>query len=184
MIWHKVQTQSYQRPKQVTTSIEIGNCGEGTYTEPKLRWKIERAPNSIETDSYMKVDLFDIVAVEKAGVMNFHSYPFAIPSNSFFVSLSSGGSVLFEAKNPQEQQRIIRGLSQVVSRLTYNLIAGDIDICWDLFACSDNLQTEEIASENLTVEELDLWFISKAMNDVTHKLVDKSALQAKGVDEV
>ena len=194
LTWHQAQTsQYYQKPKQVTTSIELGKCGhDDSFAEPKLVSKYKRnemdpsSPSSLQRNptECMKIDLFDIVSIEKAGVMNFHSYPFAIPGNSFFISLNTGDAILLEAKNPQEQQRIMMGLSQVIARLTYNLIAGDIDVCWDLFACADQLTSEDISPESLTVEELDLWFISKAMNDVTHRLVEKSTLQAKCEDEV
>lgn len=200
LTWHKAQAaQYYERPKQVTTSIELGKCKNGSFAEPKLSWEVgsTSGDNSSVTSSSLtsstqgkdihQVDLFDIISVEKAGAMNFHSYPFAIPSNSFFVALSNGSTILMEAKNPMEQQRIIAGLSQMMARLTYNLIAGDIDVCWDLFACSDsvaNMEAENISPENLTVEELDLWFISKAMNDVTHRLVEKSMIQVTEEDEV
>lgn len=198
LTWHKAQAaQYYERPKQVTASLELGKVVNGAFAEPKLSWQVDPDANSSiisggtstdasssnHMDNLHQVELFDIVSFEKAGAMNFHSYPFAIPSNSFFISLSNGSSILMEAKDPDEQLRIISGMSKMMSRLSYNLIAGDIDVCWDLFACSDCMDADNISPENLTVEELDLWFISKAMNDVTHRLVEKSTNLATSSSE-
>lgn len=209
LTWHKEQsTQFYEKPKTVIACIELGRCVSSnahhnthtsTFAEPKFVWDAQddiinlsesfensrNNNNDDESSKIHKIDLFDIISIEKAGIMNFHSYPFAIPGNSFFVTLSDGSSFLFEAKDSEEQHRIISGLHRLISRFTYNLIAGEIDVCWDLFACSgESLEMDDISPESLTVEELDLWFISKAMNDVTHLLFEKSCNQVMDEDEV
>lgn len=169
LTWHQAQTsQYYQRPKSLNVTLTLDS----------------QTPKFLLTSSNnFTLDLFDILSFEHAQDVNFHSYPFAIPSNSFFVSVSQDRKMLLEAKDPNEKQRIVYGLEQLIAKLSHDLIAGEIDLCWDL--CSNHPpKEEEVCPDFFTKEEMELWFVSQVMNDVTHRLVQKSTLQAQRVEEV
>ena len=162
----------YMRPTSVRAFIRLEDpTGESLRMDPCLLWDViveskasGAAPATSDSETTRgSIGLFDISSVEKAGLMNLSSYPFAIPGNSFFVTLNNGGVILFEAKDEVEQKRFIQGLRWVVARLAFNLIVGNSRICAELLNYG--------GEEDSAVEPDDE---TRTMDDVTNHLVDKS----------
>ena len=145
-----------------------------TNPDPKLE-------NMQQNENLMSLNLLDIISMEQASDVNYHSYPFAIPASSFFLCRSNGPRILLEAKNVHESDRIRNGISGMMAQWTYYLISGDKRGCASLWEMEDEEGEEKEEEEG---EMNDLWNMSRAMNDVTHLLVEKSTLQAQRVEEV
>mmetsp|Transcript_38771 Transcript_38771/g.79227 ORF Transcript_38771/g.79227 Transcript_38771/m.79227 type:complete len:724 (-) Transcript_38771:205-2376(-) len=172
LIWHKVQDSNmYMRPTSIRAFISLEDAAdESSHMDPCLLWDIivkDSSTTGVATSggepTRGSIGLFDISSVEKAGLMNLSSYPFAIPGNSFFVTLNNGGVILFEAKDEIEQKKFIQGLRWIVARLAFNLIVGNSRICTELLNYG--------GGEDNTVDAEDE---TRTMDDVTNHLVDKS----------
>lgn len=185
LLWHKEQdAQCYTKPTAIKMFMMLGAVDNtDTFQGPRLVWDIvegnalevtelKGAPTEIGSGS---IDLFDIHSVEKAGIMNLHSYPFALPGNSFSVSMNNRDVYLFEAANENEQRRIIHGLQWVVARLAFNLIIGNRDVCCELLTFAGMNDRGGNTSPLIGVNER---LASKAMNDVTNHLVTKTISRA------
>lgn len=118
------------------------------------------------------IDLFDIRSLEKASPLQLQAYPFAIPGRSIVVRCTSDKEMVFEAPNEAEALRFIHGMRWVVARLAFNLIIGNLDVCCELLNVAKGTEERKYPS---SLQEEALW--AKAMNEVTHKLVEKSVFQ-------
>eukprot|EP01082_Thalassiosira_pseudonana_P012709 g11199.t1 g11199 contig5:351146-353860(+) len=85
-----------------------------TFSSPGL------LPNPIDS-----ICLFDIQSMRKPTKFELDSYPQAIAGNSFFLSTNNGTSLLFEAINDVQIDRVTTGLKGVVSKLVRDIITGD-----------------------------------------------------------
>jgi hypothetical protein len=85
-----------------------------TFSSPGL------LPNPIDS-----ICLFDIQSMRKPTIFELDSYPQAIAGNSFFLSTNNGTSLLFEAINDVQIDRVTTGLKGVVSKLVRDIITGD-----------------------------------------------------------
>jgi len=140
-----------------------------SFVVPSLVWKVSehiQTPNNPKFDNTTgsaetsgSISLFDIRSVEKASAMDLNSHHCEVPDNSFFVSLTGGGTFLFEAKSHMEQAILIQGLQELVAQLTLDLIIGHTTLCSQL------LGTMEVDESNKTE-------VADTMNDMTNNLVD------------
>jgi len=151
----------------VVGHLNLGSPTDGVYGGPRLVWmKQDGSEGGF-------IDLFDIQSMETASLDMLADYQFAIPDNTFFVVLNNGKHVVFEASSDTEAKRFIHGLRWVVARLSFNLVVGNPLVSCELLS----VQGKTSASPQTPMEEA-LW--SKAMNDVTNQLVDKSLIQPRG----
>ena len=144
-------------PTDITTFLML----DEESSDPCLTWDIYDGPKgrSKKVTARGSIPLFDIASVEKAETRHLRAYPFAIPNHSFFVTLSNGGVILFEAKDESQHQLFIRGLRWVVARLAFNLIVGNGNICTELGLIARDALDEDVDS---------------TMDVVTNRLVDVS----------
>ena len=162
LIWHGAQGDwpSLQHPCGVVAYLKLGSAhADGVYEPPRLAWRKQDGSDGGD------IDLFDIQSVDSASYGMLGNYPFAIPGNSFFVALSNGSHVVFEAGSEAESRRFVHGLRWVVARLSFNLVVGNPLVSCELLSVSNSSKV----LPQTPMEEA-LW--SKAMNDVTNRLVD------------
>lgn len=166
MIWHGPQGDStaFSRPCGVVAHLDLGSPADGVYGGPQLVWKKQDGSDG------GAIDLFDIQSMDTASLDMLEQYQFAIPGNTFFVVLNNGSHVVFEASSEIEANRFIHGLRWCVARLAFNLVVGNPIVCCELLS----VKGDTPASPQSPLEEA-LW--SKAMNDVTNHLVDKSLMK-------
>ena len=158
LIWHRVHDSKLQmEPTDITAFIML----DEESPDPCLTWDIydDAKGRSKKVTARGSIPLFDIASVEKAEAKHLQAYPFAMPGHSFFVTLSNGGVILFEAKDRSQQQVFVRGLRWVVARLSFNLIVGNGNICTEL----------GLIDRDALEEDIDC-----TMDDVTNRLVDVS----------
>lgn len=170
---------TYVHPSTVRAFVQVNDIGDSAYANPLLILNAADDTSTILSSSFDSsgsldmmrgyICLFDIKSVEKAGVMDLHPYPFAIPSKSFFVSLENGESFLFEASSDAAQKRIIIGIKEMVARLALNLILGNTDICSDLMDNKDVQGNNELAEHE----------ISDTLNGMTNQLVNRVVWKCK-----
>jgi hypothetical protein len=154
MIFHDVSDSD---PHQVVVFIEVGFLkGDGNYAGPRLAWY------SREGETKSAIDLLDIQSIEIATPIQLQEYPFAIPGNSLILRFHNmtGADLVLESPNVQEAMRFIHGLQWVVARMTFNLIIGNPLITCELLDVAPSLDKS-----------------SKAMNDVTNQMIEKSLYQ-------
>ena len=160
LIWHRVHDSKLQmEPTDITTFLML----DEESPDPCLTWDIyddDANGRSRKVTARGSIPLFEIASVEKAEAKHLQAYPFAMPSHSFFVTLSNGGVILFEAKDKDQKEVFVRGIRWVVARLSFNLIVGNGSICTELGLIGrDAFDDEDVDS---------------TMDDVTNRLVDVS----------
>lgn len=83
------------------------------------------------TDGYAAshtIDVFDIDSIRQPDDVELRLYPFAIPANSFFISSKEdGSSLLFEAVDELQLERIVSALRGIISRLTKTNVIDESD---------------------------------------------------------
>jgi hypothetical protein len=179
------ETQMVQ-PNEVTAFLRPGIEGpsSGIYTEPHLEFL---AQDGIALSSVL---LFDIRFFEVASPLQTHPYPTAVPGNSVLLRTTQSEYV-FEGRNEEEILRLIHGMRWLIARLSFNLIVGNINGGCELLdvagssssfhrgttvntgtntATSSSTVTTATMTGDLEAQR------TRAMNDVTNHLVDKSAL--------
>ena len=170
LIWHGPQEDSsaFRRPCGVVAHLNLGSPKDGIYEGPQLGWKKQDGSDG------GVIDLFDIQSMDTASLDMLENYQFAIPDNTFFVVLNDNKHVVFEASSDTEAKRFIHGLRWVVARLSFNLVVGNPLVSCELLS----VEGKNSASPQTPLEEA-RW--SKAMNDVTNRLVDKSMTSAEPI---
>jgi hypothetical protein len=177
LIWHQPESsKTYAGPTKVKAKLKHGTARpDGGYAAPRFVWR----PEDIDAvGGGGSIDLFDIQSLDKVSPLQLEAYPFAMPGNSFVVCLSSGADFVFEASSDAEARRIIHGLRWVVARLAFNLIIGNQDVSCELLSVDTGgkvVPSGERDSPQSPMEEIAL---SRAMDDVTNLLVDKSVVVA------
>lgn len=82
----------------------------------------------------------------------------------FFTITTKAGNVhVFEAQSYEERDRIVNGLKNVIARLAYHLVAGDVQVSTELYSEDDGLMSGELPS---------LRTRPQAMNDFSHSFLD------------
>jgi len=124
------------------------------------------------------IALFDIRSLEKASPLQLQDYPFAIPGRSMVVRSNTDQEWVFEAPNEGEARRVIHGMRWVVARLAFNLIIGNLYVCYELLNVTkgnDERKQQQQQQQQQSFKEEAQWV--KAMNEVTHQLVEKSVFE-------
>jgi len=85
----------------------------------------------------------------------------------FSITSRSGDVHVFEANSPSERDRIVNGLKNVIARLTFHLIAGDVKGSSELY-CDDALPDGGSNPAELPM----LARPHQAMNRISHALLD------------
>ena len=161
--WHSEPMS--MAPHFVRMHLKLGHCApSGSQCGPRLVWVDIKTP-----DNTFGIDLFDIRSLDKAGAMHLKDYPFAIPGRSIFLKLTRGRDFVFEASTEVQARRFIHGMRWVVARLAFNLVIGNLDVSCELLDVG--LTDGKKARPDTALEESRL---TKAMDDVTNQLVDKS----------
>jgi hypothetical protein len=137
----------------------------GSQYGPRLVWAGIKTP-----DNTFGIDLFDIRSLDKAGAMHLQDYPFAIPGRSIFLKLTRGRDFVFEASTEEQARRFIHGMRWVVARLAFNLVIGNLDVSCELVDIGLVDGKKKVRPD--TALEESRW--TKAMDDMTNQLVDKS----------
>jgi hypothetical protein len=162
LIWHGPQSDSpaaFPRPCGVVAHLNLGSPrSDGMYQPPRLAWKKQNGSDG------GNIDLFDLKSLETATYDMLGDFPFAIPGNTFFLVLQNGSRVVFEAGSDASARRFVHGLRWVVARLSFNLVVGNPLVSCELLSIGDGKVSPQTPMEEV------LW--SKAMNDVTNRLVD------------
>mmetsp|Transcript_30936 Transcript_30936/g.45461 ORF Transcript_30936/g.45461 Transcript_30936/m.45461 type:complete len:163 (-) Transcript_30936:1644-2132(-) len=85
---------------------------------------------------------------------------------SFFSITTNDGDVhVFEARSPRERNRIVHGLKNVVAKLSYHLVLGDIAVSTTLYGDDYGDMGEDGRLPSLCTPE-------QAMNELTHAYLD------------
>jgi hypothetical protein len=167
--WHKEQAS--MTPLKVKMHLKPGyRAPNNNFCAPRLGWADTKHP-----DDKFGIDLFDIQSLDRATPSNLNDYPFAIPSRSIFLKLTRGRDFVFEASSEGEARRLIHGFRWIVARLAFNLVIGNLEVSCELLEVG--LLTEDGQSRQRSPQtplEEARW--TKAMDDVTSQLVDKSIL--------
>jgi hypothetical protein len=182
LIWHGNST-AFQRPRGVVARLNLGSPSGseedgGTHEPPRLAWnnnnKQDGSNDDDDGENKNCVDLFDIRSLDAAAAATSSSdlledFPFAIFENCLVLVLQNGSRIVFEAGSSASARRFVLGLRWVVARLCFNLIVGNPLVSCELLSLggADNVSA---AACPATMDEEALW--SKAMNDVTNRLVD------------
>ena len=120
-----------------------------------------------------EIDLFGIATLDKATVHQLGDYPLAMPGRSIFIRSNSGAEFLFEALSDKDALRFIHGMRWVIARLAFNLLIGNLVVSCELLDVERSGDPESEAGRfPQTLKQEANW--TKAMNDVTCYLVDKT----------
>mmetsp|Transcript_31326 Transcript_31326/g.48020 ORF Transcript_31326/g.48020 Transcript_31326/m.48020 type:complete len:701 (+) Transcript_31326:38-2140(+) len=169
MIWHREQLlKEYSPSPTCKLFLKLGRMGSsGSFEPPRLVWDIENTDGTKARGS--KIDLFDIDSLEKPTILQIQNYPFAVPGSSVFVRSNNGKQFLFEAPSDEEARRVIHGVRWMIARLAFNLIIGNREVSCELLDFRDSVFSMSTAEETMQ---------SKAMNDISNQLVEKSVSPA------
>lgn len=90
----------------------------------------------------------------------------AVPTSPFFsITTQSTGTVhIFEAASVMERDYIIRGMKGIISRLAFNIIAGNTDVVGEHYSEDAGQMTGELPS---------LRSPRQAVRDLTHAFLDQ-----------
>jgi hypothetical protein len=162
--WHSEPMS--MAPHSIRMYLKPGHrAPNGAQCGPRLVWVDIKKP-----DNKFGIDLFDIRSLDKAGAMHLQNYPFAIPGRSIFLKLTRERDFVFEAVNEEQALRFIHGMRWVVARLAFNLVIGNLDVSCELLDVGLMDGKKKVRPD--TALEESRW--TKAMDDVTNQLVDKS----------
>mmetsp|Transcript_8295 Transcript_8295/g.12711 ORF Transcript_8295/g.12711 Transcript_8295/m.12711 type:complete len:447 (+) Transcript_8295:235-1575(+) len=152
--------------KSVVLILKQGNSGGENIIQPRLEWSTMGGGFSdIVTKS---VELLDIYAVhDSTGVEEERDDTVQNAEQEitlFSITTKKGVVHVFEAQTPQERDRIVNGLKNLIARFAYFLIAGDANISSELFAEED--------PDDTTGELPSLKKPSQAMGAISHAFLD------------
>jgi len=90
----------------------------------------------------------------------------SVSTSTFFsiTALSTGSVHIFEAATVMERDYIIRGMKGIISRLAFNIIAGNTDVIGEHFSEDAGQMTGELPS---------LRSPRQALRDLTHTFLDE-----------
>ena len=113
--------------------------------------------------------------------MDLESYPFAIVGSSLIMTMGDKSKYVFEAQDDERAIQIIKGLRNLLARLSYNLIAGNaLNVCSELLNTTNNMKLT-FSRSNSSLENEQHFSRSKYLTDgFTDQLIEKS-LQNLGI---
>lgn len=136
-IWHPNNANG--KPIAVTAWFERGQHLRKKFVQPCLAWKKQSDTRNLSTSKinvpdyhFHSVDLLDISRILKVKRVNRKQYPLAQHKKSFFVQ-SLESTMLFEARNEKERDRICQDFKLVVARLGSKVIMEDIEMFTEFF---------------------------------------------------
>ena len=89
----------------------------------------------------------------------------ALSTGFFSVTAANTGAVyVFEAPSASQRDYVVRGIRDVICRLTYNIMAGNVDVMGELYSEDAGQMTGELPSL------VSPW---RALGDVTHAFLDR-----------
>lgn len=96
----------------------------------------------------------------------------SVSTSTFFsvTTLSTGLVHIFEAASVMERDYIIRGMKGIISRLAFNIIAGNTDVIGEHYSEDAGQMTGELPS---------LRSPRQALRDLTHAFLDQEGRETK-----
>lgn len=165
MIWHvpSVDGRKVDNPLEILAFLEMGCLlADGSFAGPRLAWYDPHGK------SLGAIDLLDIRSLQKATEAQLNIFPYATAANCMILRLhNSFEDLVLEAAGPEVAKIFIHGLRWVVARLAFNLIIGNRDVSCELLDVYDSKPNSPYSER------------SKAMNDATNQLVEKSLFTNK-----
>lgn len=142
---------------------------EGAYECPSLLW----------TDGHdisHTIEVFDIESIHQPTESELiDTYPFAIPTQCFFISTKSNClSLLFEAVDELQVERITTALRGIIARLARKVVSGESDWVGQMMLVSSSQ-----AAKFEEVEEM----VPCAITDMSDNLVKKSSFAIPDVSD-
>ena len=103
--------------------LKFGNAQpNGQFDHPQLCWADDNDANS-----YYHLELLSIQSVRKPTMFELENYTQAIPAHSFLVVTTDGTSLVFEAVDEAQMNRVSSALKWIIARLAKNIIMGEND---------------------------------------------------------
>ena len=167
LIAHKRNRRhSLSQPLRVKAFIRSGEEQmNGQFCTPCLEWQTDRGLFS------KKVDLFDIKSFGKASALQLELYPLAMPGRSVLLRTNGGSDYVFETRDEATALQFVHGMRWVIARFTFNLVIGNLNVSSGLLDVDEDVDAKE-SSLPATRRQQVRW--SRAMNDATNSLVEKS----------
>lgn len=184
VIYHEPPTKTSSSPDWTQSTVKIflrpGDCHGKKLLQPSLVWTLlQVASNRFNNDDsasfntndknmWHKLELMDIesIMVEQLSASKFSSGINSVPTSPFFsITTQSTGTVhIFEAASVMERDYIIRGMKGIISRLAFNIIAGNTDVVGEHYSEDAGQMTGELPS---------LRSPRQAVRDLTHAFLDQ-----------
>ncbi|KAK1738059.1 hypothetical protein QTG54_011353 [Skeletonema marinoi] len=181
-------------PKQSSTTLDWsqstvkiflrpGDCHNKKLMQPCLAWAVLQVAsrfndadtfNTEEKCLWHRLELMDIdtivAAPEEQLLASGNGFSpdsdNSVSTSTFFsiTALSTGSVHIFEAATVMERDYIIRGMKGIISRLAFNIIAGNTDVIGEHFSEDAGQMTGELPS---------LRSPRQALRDLTHTFLDE-----------
>ena len=144
--------------------LKFGNTQpSGQFDHPQLCWADDNDANS-----YYHLELLSIQSVRKPTMFELENYTQAIPAHSFLVVTTDGTSLVFEAVDEVQMNRVSSALKWIISRLAKKIIIGEIDwIVQMMVAAAGGVQNFDMDLESV---------VPDVKADCTDHLVKKTTL--------
>lgn len=154
--------------RSVTMFVIPGNSNGGKMLQPTLEWSTMGGGWSRTGTSKVVTTSIDLLSIhsllDSSDVEEERDDDGAGDDVCFFSITTKAGHVhVFEAQSLGERDRIMNGLKNVIARLAYHLVAGDVQVSTELYSEDDGLMSGELPS---------LRTPAQAMNDISHSFLD------------
>jgi hypothetical protein len=169
--------QSLSQPCKIVAFLRPGTEHKATaqFSTPCLEWQAEEGLIT------KRVDLFDIKSCDKASALQLERYPLAIPGRSILLRTHGGSDYVFETRHEATSLQFVHGIRWVVARLSFNVVIGNVRGSCELMDLDHRENGRPHSSSTAastcfpsTPEEESRW--TRAMNDATNAMIDKSAI--------
>lgn len=138
----------------------------GQFDHPQLCWTDDKDANS-----YHHLELLSIQSVRQPTMFELENYTQAIPAHSFLLVTTDGTSLVFEAVDEVQMNRVSSALKGIISRLAKKILMGENDwMVQMMVAAAGGVQNLEMDLESL---------LPNAMADFTDHLVKKTTLMGQ-----
>jgi len=152
------------RGRSVTMSIEPGDAGDGQAVQPRLHWSTMPGGKETKPQSH-SVSLLGMHSISTS-VDEMRDDEDDENEMCFFAVTTKNGDVhVFETASVRQRDWVFKGLKNVVARLSFLLIAGDVKVSSELYS---NLKPKESAPGELP----SLPNPQQNMNRIAHALLD------------
>lgn len=188
VIYHEPPPKASNSPDWSQSTVKIflrpGDCHGKKLMQPSLVWAVLQVASRLNDDAtfnteeksmWHRLELMDIdkiiVAPEEQVIasQNVWSPDYSdksVSTSTFFsiTALSTGSVHIFEAASVLERDYIIRGLKGIISRLVFNIIAGNTDVIGEHYSEDAGQMTGELPSMRSP---------RQALRDLTHAFLEK-----------